>query len=493
MFNMDLKSKGITWVGNMYQKLETMCREVCQDVESIMNQEPSIYVESQVQTVGVNVQKFCNEVMQDLLSPSALSVKGPITDSSLMCDVDVGICKKSKIDTEECPVSEKPLSSTELGAFISVGKDLKPRSLADESHDVNHGESCDTLINKSVSNLVEVSAHTFPENMEPSKYVESQEQIVGVNIQKFCNEVMQNLLSPSALSLTGPISEFSLMYDVEAGLCKRSKIDTEEHPVSEKLLSSTELEEIISAGKDLKAKSLADESHDVNHGEFSDTLIDKSIPISVEVSGLTFPEIVGENHDKVSDVAANVTDLPSVFTSESVVPVISHEKKGICTPCETMPLVRTTEIGHDQLKKTIVLEDSLPIPETVGKGRSDDCDLSEASEDDNTSGPGNEIIEKFEDVKLEESFVDIEKNELCFISYRASKNRSYKKKIRDAFASKLRPAKKHDDEQIAIWFGDIDMETKRRGGVSTSSSIIEHLESTTLSNHDSYESDWELL
>ncbi|KAJ8764650.1 hypothetical protein K2173_006732 [Erythroxylum novogranatense] len=59
---MDLKSKGITWVGNICQKFETMCSEV----DNILNQDTVKYVENQVNTVGVNMKRFYAEVVQDI-------------------------------------------------------------------------------------------------------------------------------------------------------------------------------------------------------------------------------------------------------------------------------------------------------------------------------------------------------------------------------------------------------------------------------------------
>ncbi|KAL1190659.1 hypothetical protein V5N11_000147 [Cardamine amara subsp. amara] len=55
--------KGISWVGNVYQKFEAMCLEV----EEIIVQDTAKYVENQVQTVGNSVKKFCSDVVQDLL------------------------------------------------------------------------------------------------------------------------------------------------------------------------------------------------------------------------------------------------------------------------------------------------------------------------------------------------------------------------------------------------------------------------------------------
>ncbi|KAF9621549.1 hypothetical protein IFM89_022776, partial [Coptis chinensis] len=65
MFDMDFKLKGMKWVGNVCQKLEIMFEEVeeklCQDAK---------FVESQVETVGVNVNKFFAGIVHDFLPPS---------------------------------------------------------------------------------------------------------------------------------------------------------------------------------------------------------------------------------------------------------------------------------------------------------------------------------------------------------------------------------------------------------------------------------------
>ncbi|KAI4331096.1 hypothetical protein MLD38_029319 [Melastoma candidum] len=60
--------KGITWIGNIYQKFEALCLEV----EEIMYQDSVKFVEDQVESVGASVRKFYSEVMQDLDPPSSL-------------------------------------------------------------------------------------------------------------------------------------------------------------------------------------------------------------------------------------------------------------------------------------------------------------------------------------------------------------------------------------------------------------------------------------
>ncbi|XP_038685088.1 uncharacterized protein LOC119985009 isoform X2 [Tripterygium wilfordii] len=68
---MDLKFKGNFWVGNIYQKLET----VCQEVDNIVRQDSVKYVGNQVQTVGKSLKKFCSDVVEDFLPPSVDKVK----------------------------------------------------------------------------------------------------------------------------------------------------------------------------------------------------------------------------------------------------------------------------------------------------------------------------------------------------------------------------------------------------------------------------------
>lgn len=60
--------KGVTWVGCVYEKFESMCLEV----EENMYQDTVKFVEDQVQTVGESVKKFYADVMQDMLCNSSL-------------------------------------------------------------------------------------------------------------------------------------------------------------------------------------------------------------------------------------------------------------------------------------------------------------------------------------------------------------------------------------------------------------------------------------
>ncbi|XP_062007747.1 uncharacterized protein LOC133724869 isoform X1 [Rosa rugosa] len=92
MITMDVK--GINWVGCVYEKFESMCLEV----EENMYQDTVKFVEDQVQTVGESVKKLYADIMQDLLCDSSLDGENisacgfPIEHYS-----DVDNSKKSKI------------------------------------------------------------------------------------------------------------------------------------------------------------------------------------------------------------------------------------------------------------------------------------------------------------------------------------------------------------------------------------------------------------
>ncbi|KAF3621737.1 putative LOB domain-containing protein 2-like [Capsicum annuum] len=88
---MDLKA--ISWVGNVYQKFETMCLEM----EEAMYQDTVKYVENQVNIVGTNVKRFYSEVMQDVHPQCSIDpVKVAAADLSLNPYAHYEIDKKLK-------------------------------------------------------------------------------------------------------------------------------------------------------------------------------------------------------------------------------------------------------------------------------------------------------------------------------------------------------------------------------------------------------------
>ncbi|TKY66780.1 hypothetical protein E2542_SST09669 [Spatholobus suberectus] len=84
MITMDVK--GITWVGNMYQKFENMFLEA----EDVMYEDTVKYIENQMQTVGERVKKLYSDIMGDLLPPDEkVGIELPIDKCA-----DAGFCNK---------------------------------------------------------------------------------------------------------------------------------------------------------------------------------------------------------------------------------------------------------------------------------------------------------------------------------------------------------------------------------------------------------------
>ncbi|XP_022777316.1 uncharacterized protein LOC111318704 isoform X2 [Durio zibethinus] len=93
---MDSKSKGIAWVGNIYQKFEAMCMEV----DDIVCQETLKYVEDQLQTVGANVKHFCTELIHEVLPSSPINSMEEL-NSSLVQNAGVTANEYLNISVDE--------------------------------------------------------------------------------------------------------------------------------------------------------------------------------------------------------------------------------------------------------------------------------------------------------------------------------------------------------------------------------------------------------
>ncbi|XP_021294452.1 uncharacterized protein LOC110424237 [Herrania umbratica] len=112
---MDSKSKGIAWVGNIYQKFEAMCMEV----DDMVCEETFRCVENHLQTVGANVKQFCTEFMQDvLLSPRAKSVEE--RNLSLVQNTGVTACENSNITIDEDKSQKELIHSSSVQSVDDV-------------------------------------------------------------------------------------------------------------------------------------------------------------------------------------------------------------------------------------------------------------------------------------------------------------------------------------------------------------------------------------
>ncbi|KAK7401927.1 hypothetical protein VNO78_13796 [Psophocarpus tetragonolobus] len=128
MMAMDVK--GITWVGDVFQKFG----DIYVEVEDTVLEETYKYIGNQMQTVGESVKKICSDVMQDLLPPSSYDLD-ETSASELPIDLytDGGFSKKSfqgskKINVEDD--TDQPTEDSRINHDVDI--------------DVIHVETCDS-------------------------------------------------------------------------------------------------------------------------------------------------------------------------------------------------------------------------------------------------------------------------------------------------------------------------------------------------------------
>ncbi|KAG2712513.1 hypothetical protein I3760_04G130200 [Carya illinoinensis] len=434
MIAMDVK--GITWVGNIYQKFEAMCLEV----EEVMYQDTVKYVENQVQNVGESVKKFYSDVVQDLVPPSSVDpVKALASDLSVDRYSDVGIHKNSKEAVKKVPVRVDVDHLTENSKVI-VGMDK----------DFGRVPS-----------------------LRKKKFSPSSVDSVKGTCPKLCSGQHNN----------GSISNNSNM-----GVKNGPGHDN---------FSATEMSEGIV--NDLGRASSCLELLKENHGASCDHTVKISAPALAEVRGF---DSISESSNALENAGDHMSD-PSIASASPDLSVLAsfvrNEGKemrlpdsdglsaepnavDICTfngASSLVGLSLDSEVRHNEFDDMEVVSH----PE-----RSDDWGLDGI--ESTLSEPGVETSQQYVQLKLEETCVLVDGDELHFVLHKEGKRRPYKKKIREAFSSRMRSARK-EYEQLAVWYG-YDGESNQ---ASSDSSMATHsvVDTKETKTQEFSETEWELL
>ncbi|XP_010277756.1 PREDICTED: uncharacterized protein LOC104612134 isoform X2 [Nelumbo nucifera] len=392
------------------------------------------FVEDQVESVGVSVKKFCAEVMQDLHPPSTEDpVKGG-NDLDMKQNADDEIHSKSKEDSLKDPIREKQSVLKELMTL----KKLDDVSLEDPKMERQSAPKEESVV---VALEGKGLSHT----------------------SLFDGNCDVNPLPPQ--SSVDPIKRADAGWSFEQGnnddvaMCKKSSIGIIENPVKESQ------SEVIASLGDLSGMSLFSRVANENHEKACGMLTE---PSSVEIA--RHNSASKAIHIDSSDVTWHCPDISNAPSSDLSFPVISCQKD---------------------------LADIVPIPsrrillvESNGNSGGQSVDVAE---ENSVTDPGTEMDTAFDNRRLDESCVVVDSNEICFVSPRASKHRSYKKKICDAFASKMRSGKKKEYEQLAICYEDHTPTNQQRAECSTLSNLTRDLDLKTLPSTDLCDSEWELL
>eukprot|EP00252_Welwitschia_mirabilis_P001035 TRINITY_DN11011_c0_g1_i1.p1 TRINITY_DN11011_c0_g1~~TRINITY_DN11011_c0_g1_i1.p1 ORF type:complete len:442 (-),score=120.54 TRINITY_DN11011_c0_g1_i1:457-1782(-) len=122
--DLEVKTKGLSWIDNMYQKFEAICDEMDEN-SSLLLQETKQYVEKQVNVVGKNVRKLYSEVIQDILPPSP-DAEGKNFGS----DVSIGFVDEFEL-FEKAKLGSKTIQTTVAEDHVPnlpASKDSEPKS-----------------------------------------------------------------------------------------------------------------------------------------------------------------------------------------------------------------------------------------------------------------------------------------------------------------------------------------------------------------------------
>lgn len=385
---------------------------------------------------------------------------------------------------------------------------------------------------------------------DTAKYVENQVQTVGASVKKFYSEVMQDLVphpvnpmkvddadlslnacadvmthkKPKAKSIKADTmqltEDFNGIAGVEAnhdfsfkgtnkdgGIYKRSNACIKR--ISRKANYSTPSEKSRSntpLSKDLSRASLICEMRD-NCELVNDKIALISPGASIEVIGRGSSQ-EGKIYDDIKDATVSTDDaLNESPTSDINLSVDSSGKKGRKLRCDSSGDGLQGESTDTCTNSALVAQmgsytssdtqDSQSFCEEVftsRTGSAGDCTMDVIKNTDTLmSKPRIEVIEQDDKTKLEDSCVWVDGEKLCFVPHSEGKHRSYKKKIRKAFSSKIRSTRKQEYEQLAVQYEEINKVSNPENVVSSAPTVMADSHSKKLSTHDICESEWELL
>ncbi|KAL7249661.1 hypothetical protein ACSBR1_011781 [Camellia fascicularis] len=424
------------------------------------------------------VDPLKNSPEQFIHLPSAECIKEAESDFSLGPEVDALKDKKLYIDFEENDSKEdlidKKFGIVEENDTRDEGNDTKEELIDKKSDIVEENDTNEELIDiksdfieendtKELSAGPEELELVVPENnnlSESSSLSESTDERILAEVptatlvfhtqkeEMACNSLLDDIDSVSDISSIVPPSEMD--YSVVSGDNKTADLG------------------LIYASSSLTAEtySMSEFSH-ANVTQNEEKICYK--PVDAFWSSKLFPVL---SHDD------KVVDARLAFSS-SALSLESNDVDSLTTD-DAASLVGSSGNKHQYCYECTQLEALMP---SLKIGEADDCRVDIAD-------PIMETIELSEKAKLDESCVIVDSKLLYSVYCRAQKHRSYKKILQDAFASKKRLRKEY--EQLAILYGDIDIESSLQPGQNLFPCIPTNLGKS--SSHDlSCEPEWELL
>ncbi|KAK7405314.1 hypothetical protein VNO78_06532 [Psophocarpus tetragonolobus] len=462
---MDLTIKRINWVGNIYQKFEA----VCQEVDDIVGQDAVKYLENQVQNVGDSVKKLYSGVVHELLPFHTLPSSKCEDHSVVDLTNNIGHSVESVAGCEDN--SNKRDEENPINNFIKSLQDSNATDIANNQQDgapIEHNltnqvgdETCsDSLeVEDSCIKQEEVGVDSRETSGSKQEYLHTSLERVSVEpVPKPMNLMSVrekespefSLHSESYSDSSDSESEVSIKTkdSIDVNAEQNSSLVVEENTMNSSIsqvLSSQTLDE---EEESIKASLFSESSdvHEVTHGIIADVSPDASLSSERSItktepscfrSSLTLNTLssksLGSYYFEIESCKNNSGDATQCICDRSMA----------CFCCESLPHVAG---------QVMDCQGGL-----VFSGYSQ-------SMDSNDNSLVSSIESSMEDIELNdnpklEDCVFVDDSELYAASSRIRKLRSYKKRIRDAFASKKRLSKEY--EQLAIWYGDTDIELRQ--------------------------------
>ncbi|XP_011006721.1 PREDICTED: uncharacterized protein LOC105112649 [Populus euphratica] len=469
---MDLRSKGMAWAGNIYQKFETMCHEV----DNVVNKDAFKFVENQVHSVGENMKKIYSDAVLDLIPPLVDPAK---CEAPAAATIGVYIIKTMiGIEDDHGYTSQAKQSPAELGDHDpmtkQLGKDVWELQVANqltitgnseetlegaESESALGGEDVTTETSDVSTEENSVKENSCgPEELESITHGEKEPFEASSEFPDFSSENACGFLDEVSPVTSVPGEAFQCPQD-GGTVCDSSVGDSYSANV---IVSSSQMSfSVVSSEREAVEMEIASPSCSI----FKESHCLPGNPLD----NITTKLISCGNP---CDVAGHDSDSSKMLLSSTS----SHSDGSVVLLSSTSAPPVSCKINGAEMG----LASSNSVLSLVSIGCSDDSAIEDLTESEM------ENIDLSENVKLDESCVIVDNSFLYEVSRRNRRLRSYKKKIQDAFSSKKMLTKEY--EQLAIWFGDLDGHDTMQHELSSSTTIT--LDPQTNWRQDS---EWELL
>ncbi|KAL3353115.1 hypothetical protein AABB24_020884 [Solanum stoloniferum] len=418
--------KGIAWVGDIYQKFEAMCLEM----EDAMYQDTARYVENQVQTVGASVKRFYSDVVLDLHPQFNIDpVKVAAADLSLNPYAHTEISKKLK-------------AKLKGGHPRVINKEL-----IDDTQVIKGKSKSGGVYRRQSVGIKEIVRDNHP----PSKKSDALCLVSGNAIKLSSDSKVRGGFEVASdhMTMTSPLASVKGRNSTETGKEVSNHIIKTNVPaagISINVAASDTSLSVDCVGQnqaDLRNTSSAGDLQSDSHADRG-TLKELAGDTGLKISSNTGDNnIASEEINNIAKISSNTGD--NNIASEEINESCKERSDKFCSP----------------------------PPEKY--------DLIESDV---------EIVERYDESKLEETCVLVEADKL-HVPQGSVKQKSYKKKLRQVFSMKKKSTRK-EYEQLGALHGDqqpnLEPEEKPMQVLSKNSNVKK------LSSADDHsESEWELL